>query len=840
MLFFTAKRAKCAWKLRGKMRLNPAYQAILELQKKPTFPSKPQACINKKDVSYFIIGLATENTVLTMAGKRYQSEQAPHVSIYQYYKKNEEQGFSVFHYTWYGVLTENNETILVVLHVYYDRVGRYLYCRLKNRETNQLIQNISPSEEKAIQIDSKARSHSILDAILLHISNNYLDADQAVNQSLKQLDDLSRNLKTQLAKYKVVANYCVNAMLQRNLWSFDQGDPRVKLLLDIVACIEKEFKNSNNKNKKSPCFYSPVVKETKTIEENILEKKAAKPKPNTINKKDEPFSPTILQQLTVVGSEITENKNNTTITEVVRALVALDLLNKKFNILAQGRSGTFVDNELINLMKQINEQHQLIKNLFEIKAIEGDLESIKCLRPFISTIDQYFFIDLLNIGNIAICQYLLENFDICIFYLNYLVIGKKGNSNNLQNTSTLLTRVFNCHKSPLFLEMLLKNGANPNYYGETGQNKNGLLNLAIVEEREDFVRILLENGANPNPPTLAIMGRILALKDSKLSLTELKKCHLELEKKKPDYVIDTDDCIPLFTAIYKRNINIIRLLLEFGASLIKRNKEDFDALGVLTYDKFSFPDLEILKLLIAKGADINAAQMNNQLTALVISCQTNNLDLVKSYIELGANPNQQLLVQAKTIDENNNSVFFKLIITPLQKGALKGHTKIVEWLMQQDRQPITFTTAAIALAHLISQFPEIKIDCDSLELHFLKISPMVDLIYNNLITGKNYQKEHIFAEVENIWEKAKLSHKEKNYSQATIYFYLVLLFCEKKNRLSACYNLAGCLKFNGETEAAIEFYIACREHAPESVNGKYATKQLDKLLPIMSMGFAMK
>lgn len=108
------------------MRLNPAYYAAKELQKKSKLFNKVEFLQNQSNDQYCLITLPKENTSLILAGKSYRTKQNPHLAIYEYYKQSETQGLSVTHYTWYGV-DENDTNNHIVLHAYFDRAGKYLF-----------------------------------------------------------------------------------------------------------------------------------------------------------------------------------------------------------------------------------------------------------------------------------------------------------------------------------------------------------------------------------------------------------------------------------------------------------------------------------------------------------------------------------------------------------------------------------------------------------------------------------------------------------------------------------------------------------------------------------------
>ena len=428
---------------------------------------------------------------------------------------------------------------------------------------------------------------------------------------------------------------------------------------------------------------------------------------------------------------------------------------------------------------------------------------------------------------------MVQNFDECLFYLNfYSVSSSDRGSDRVEKSFTLLQGVFFDHNSPLLLEMLLQNGADANFYGTTPKNDKGILHLSIIAKKEDFVRVLLENGANPNPETGVFGTKTLALTKNSTPLKSIRA-----SKNKPDRLI-SDESVPLFEALYTRNEKIIALLLEYGASVTKQNDAKLDALGLEACHPNHLPDLEIIKLLLRHGAKINALQGegDNQTTALVFACQRGDIDSVINFIELGANPNQQVLTRAITYNKKNTPSSYNIPMTAFQKAVVQNHNEIVAFLMIQKQHPITFTTVAMTLGLLMRQ-PQTKLEIDPLTSRIIfSVSPMFEMIYTPLVVEGygHYNKETIVAAVEAAHKQGEHYFRANKYERALISFYVVLLFGEQENRHTAFYNLANCYKKIEQPEKAIQFFEICMNYEPESSIGKFAAKQLDIMLPSAS------
>ena len=803
------------------MRLNPAYNAVKELQKNTSYKIKFSK--NKEGALYCMVYLLPNHAALEMAGKIYQPEGVPHISVYQLYKPNETQGLSVFHYTWYGFIEENSKRTSVVLHTYFDRNGRSLYCQLKNRDSNEIIPNFSIVEEKNIKNHAKVSSQDVLDNITRIITTKYEAADQLVNQYLAQLDTLSQSIGTQLPKYKQTAKKCIDSMLEKNNWTFGNADPRATLLNEIVSLVENKFKE-HNKNTKNHGFYfsEKTTKKTGKIQAEIIKDERIHQSKNI--KIEARPSLELLQKLEKVEQEISEKMQDGNITKTAKTLDILDLLNKKFNILLQDKNSSFLENELINVLQQINCQHNTIKLLFVETAYEGDIGAVKSLRSFIPRIDLNFFAELIRKGNSAICQYMIQEFDECLFYLNNCALAYEEMGDNfIEQSYTLLQFAYYLYDDTLLLETLLKNGANPNYYGVTSQNSKGILQLAIANKREDVVRVMLENGADPNPSNGTVHNKSMEIETSRNTTPSQIRKSLRLVEKQPEKII-TNDSFPLFDAITTRNKPIITLLLRYGASVTKRNAGNYDAMGYETCCKNRLPDLDIVTLLIQNGADINAVQgeEENQTTALIFACQQGDLDSVKGLIALKADPNQLVSSKAGKF-EKNQMISINLNVTAFQKAFSKNHIEITKFLLLQKQQPVSFTTLAITFAAIVN-LQVLKIDSVSLALD---LTDKQKKIKDELLG--HFDDKTFGAGINALIEQSTQFYKEKRYEDARISFYACFILAKQEKRHYALCNLASCYQNCKEPEKAIALYEICAEYAPESSIGKFATNQLEKL-----------
>lgn len=807
------------------LRLNPAYLAVEELHKNKKLITIPAFLKAKNQALYCIFTLQAQDITLSLAGKKYQSEKISHLSIYQYYKQSETKGLSVYHFTWYGIsVDENGQKTSVTLHAYFDRNGRYRYSQLKNNENKQAMQGISAIEEKIIQQFAQSSSISLMDNINTYILRNYIAAEKDIHQYLGQLETISKRIKSQLPKYKQVAEKCIAAMHTANRWNFGDSDPRENLLIDIIKHVEMDILNDKN-TISSLGLYS-----------REKEKQPSQPDTNPkINKRQpvQAINQELEKELKLLDDEISVSTNNSIITEVEKSLITLSLLEKKNSLLMKNTLSSHMQIQMIDVLSKIHNLQDMMATLFEKAAFENDIVSMKKLRPHVRLIDFIFFYKLIEKGNVEVCQYIVENYNECVYYMNNTacttydaVVDKKTDLENALTAVQLTLR----QDSPLLLEMLLKHGANPDYYGPTSENYKSILIMSIVLGKEDFVRVILENGGNPNPETGKVAAHIADITGLiQDDMTKINKHITNTLKKSPIYKNNNDEN-PLRVAISTRNINIISLLLENGASVTKMDEMNYDAMGWETCCEYRPPNIEIVKLLIKYGANINAVY-NNSLTPLYFSCQKNRLQAVKELTQLGADPNIAVLCKGKRMD-NGNTVIIEEYLTPFQKAYYKNHNEIVEYLFNQNYQPLSFTTFAMVCAFHVKTiaYTDLIIDDKTMEFTFRdKSNSIIQLFY---IANMFYMEHNRGKEIEDCYEEGKKYFKQKKYEQALNYFYTTFLFTIKNEyQLSAINYIACCYQRTNESELARKFFSVCVNHSPQTTIGQYALKQLEILQP---------
>lgn len=123
---------------------------------------------------------------------------------------------------------------------------------------------------------------------------------------------------------------------------------------------------------------------------------------------------------------------------------------------------------------------------------------------------------------------------------------------------------------------------------------------------------------------------------------------------------------PLFMAFYRRNVEIIKLLLENNADILKADDCGFTALHLASV----LGDTEIITFLLDKGAAINAVLQTDGSTPLHDACATyyhrhdHNIEAIKLLIKNGANVNATNNDQQKPLALTEGNVELAKLIIP--------------------------------------------------------------------------------------------------------------------------------------------------------------------------------
>jgi len=173
--------------------------------------------------------------------------------------------------------------------------------------------------------------------------------------------------------------------------------------------------------------------------------------------------------------------------------------------------------------------------------------------------------------------------------------------------------------------------------------------------------------AKPTPP--AKLDIFTAVEHGNLAaVRSLLKAHPELVKAK-----DAFHQTALFLAAYHGNVEIVKLLLAKGAEINPKNA-DYPLDGAIAANK-----PELVKLLLAKGAKVTGDARPLDAAAMV-----GNLDIVKMLVAQGAEPwlrGDSCVIRVDEEGKVTSTTVHGTGDLPIHLAALSGHTELVDYFI---------------------------------------------------------------------------------------------------------------------------------------------------------------
>lgn len=185
---------------------------------------------------------------------------------------------------------------------------------------------------------------------------------------------------------------------------------------------------------------------------------------------------------------------------------------------------------------------------------------------------------------------------------------------------------------------LIENGVNVN---TLLPNDSTILQRAVLENKPDFVKFLLDKGANANAKQAQGFTALHETASQQINDTAQQQANtvkiaemLLKHGAKPN--LGPDPTPPLIQVCMSKNFELIKMLVKYGADV---NIRDSYSRTPLMYSAHNF---EITEFLISKGADVNAQDCYGN-TAFMYSGNEENpietIKIMKLLIEKGANVN---------------------------------------------------------------------------------------------------------------------------------------------------------------------------------------------------------
>lgn len=191
-------------------------------------------------------------------------------------------------------------------------------------------------------------------------------------------------------------------------------------------------------------------------------------------------------------------------------------------------------------------------------------------------------------------------------------------------------------------EFLIKNGANLSTKNWHGQSP---LHHSVFNGRVDFVELLIKYGANVNEVDHYGFTPLHLATDNEYELVKI----LLSNGSRVDVGERHNNRTPIYYAIEKGYLEIVRLLLDTHPGINNHNSttdHNYTTKGLLKYTQTipilhfaaKHSQLEIVKLLVERGADVNEGA-DGVGTPLYFAVQQDNHLITQFLLERGANPN---------------------------------------------------------------------------------------------------------------------------------------------------------------------------------------------------------
>jgi ankyrin repeat protein len=209
-----------------------------------------------------------------------------------------------------------------------------------------------------------------------------------------------------------------------------------------------------------------------------------------------------------------------------------------------------------------------------------------------------------------------------------LLIEKGADVNSEINGLTPFNIALNIHKTKI-VKALLDGGVEASSIDENGKS---LLINACEKGNVEIVKMLIAKGAEPNID--------LGNGETLLSLV-CEKGNVEIARTLINAGLDVNYSHPnghslLHKACINRDIEIVKILIEKGADV---NVQTASGLTPMDIALFINEDKEVVKALLDGGVDAN--RVKGETTLLNFACKKGNVEIVKILIEKGANINEE-------------------------------------------------------------------------------------------------------------------------------------------------------------------------------------------------------
>jgi len=269
-------------------------------------------------------------------------------------------------------------------------------------------------------------------------------------------------------------------------------------------------------------------------------------------------------------------------------------------------------------------------------------------------------------------------------YPTFYRMLKKGldvNAVNDRNVSVLSSAAGNeCSE---MVKLLLCKGADPNKYKLKKNFGKPALYWAAERGRMDIYEELLKSGADSIAGSARISPLIAAVRNGSYALAEM------LLKTGADPNKASWQGTPLHSAISSghnaSSIEIIKLLLRYGAKVNTLDRKGKTALAIAVSDCNNGSQISQAKLLLAAGAKVNLCgkSYSGRTFPLALAVETGNTELVELLISHGADVNKKITVPfASIIITGKDGKVEKPVFSPLSLAIGKKYLPMVKLLLK--------------------------------------------------------------------------------------------------------------------------------------------------------------
>uniref|UniRef100_A0A336N437 CSON006168 protein n=1 Tax=Culicoides sonorensis TaxID=179676 RepID=A0A336N437_CULSO len=260
-----------------------------------------------------------------------------------------------------------------------------------------------------------------------------------------------------------------------------------------------------------------------------------------------------------------------------------------------------------------------------------------------------------------------EDYSIQNYIREYLIKEEIINTNSTYKDGKTLLHFAASYKKLKIVEFLIKNKVEKNVRDKDGRTP---LQVAIESKSFKIFNYLVEYGADvyiKDYNDTALLHSAVRSDGLKMVKLLIKNYKFDVNVKDSNQRTPLHDAIsrtPLHDAISRSNLEIVKYLIDRGADVNAKDSNERTAL----HEVAKHSNLEIVKYFIDHGADVHAKDSNKR-TALHEVAKHSNLEIVKYFIDHGADHCMNLLLAQI------------LKLTALHESIISSNLEIVKYLI---------------------------------------------------------------------------------------------------------------------------------------------------------------